>query len=64
VPQPWQDPCPAPHLGGAKDRQHQVDASLADRRGTEDVQAVADLGILDLAKVPVNMQHEIVELIG
>ena len=53
----------APHLAGAQDREHQVDPRLAGRRLAEDVQAVADLGVLDLAQPAVDVQDEVVELL-
>ena len=51
----------APHLGGAQDREHQVDPRLAVGRVAEHVQPVADLGVLDLAQPAVDVQHEVVE---
>ena len=51
-----------PHLGGAKDRQHEVDPALPSGGVAEDVQAVADLGVLDLAQPAVDVQQEVVEL--
>ena len=53
----------APDLGGAQDREHQVDPGLALGRLAEDVQAVADLGVLDLAEPAVDVQDEVVELL-
>src|SRR5699024_8684405 len=54
---------PAPDLGGAQDGQGEVDAGLPLRRFTEYVQAVADLGILDLAQPAVDVEQEVVELL-
>ena len=53
---------PAPHLRGAQHGEHEVHPRLAHRRAAEDVQAVADLHVLDLAQVAVDVQHEVVEL--
>ena len=52
----------APHLAGAQDREHQVHPHVAGRGGAEDVQAVADLDVLDLAEPAVDVQDEVVEL--
>ena len=52
----------APDLPGAQDGQDQVDPGLALRCGAEDVQTVADLGVLDLAQPAVHVQQEAVEL--
>ena len=52
----------APHLAGAQDREHQVDPRVAGRGAAEDVQAVADLDVLDLAEPAVDVQDEVVEL--
>ena len=53
----------APDLPGAQDRQHQVDPVVAGRGAAEDVQAVADLGVLDLAQPAVDVQQEVVEAV-
>nr|BFE68960.1 hypothetical protein GCM10020092_022610 [Actinoplanes digitatis] len=53
----------SPHLAGAQHRQHQVDPGLAGRRGAKDMQAVADLDVLDLAEPAVDVQDELVELL-
>ena len=59
---PGSAPPPAPHLRGAQHGEHQVDPRLAGRRAAEDVQPVADLHVLDLAQVAVDVQDEVVEL--
>ena len=51
----------AEHLRGAQDREHQVDPRRAGRRRAEHVEAVADLGVLDLAEPAVHVQDEVVE---
>ena len=51
-----------PHLGGAQDRQHQVDPRRSGRRFAQHMQPVADLGVLDLAQPAVDVQQEVVEL--
>ena len=48
----------APHLRGAQHGEHRVDALLAAGRAAEDVQPVADLHVLDLAEVAVDVQDE------
>lgn len=53
-----------PHLGGPQHREHEVDPLLRVRRVAQDVQAVADLHVLDLAQVPVHVQDEVVEGVG
>lgn len=53
----------APDLAGAQDGQHQVDPGLALRGAAQDVQAVADLGVLDLAQPAVDVQQEVVEAV-
>ena len=53
----------APDLRGAQHREHQVDPGLAGGRVAEDVQPVADLHVLDLAQVAVDVQHEVVEVV-
>ncbi len=53
----------APHLRRPQDRQHQVHPRVTGRGGAEDVQAVADLGVLHLAEVSVDMQQEVVEVV-
>ena len=52
----------APHLAGAQHREHEVDPRVARRGRAEDVQAVADLHVLDLAEPAVDVQQEVVEL--
>ena len=52
----------AEDLLGAHDREHVVDQLGSLRRAAEDVQAVADLHVLDLAQVAVDVQYEVVEL--
>ena len=54
-------PAGAPQLGRAQDDQDQVDQGFALRGEAEDVQAVADRGVLDLAQVAVDVQDELVE---
>ncbi len=54
---------PAPYLGRAQDGQHQVDAGLTVGRLAEDVQAVADLDVLDLTQPAVHVEEEVVELL-
>ena len=54
-------PAGAPQLGGAQDDQDQVDQGLSGGRGAQDVQPVTDRGVLDLAQVAVDVQHEVVE---
>ncbi len=53
---------PAPHLRGPQHGEHQVHPRLADRTAAEDVQPVADLHVLDLAEVAVDVHDELVEL--
>ena len=52
----------APDLRGPQHRQHQVHPGLTDRGLAENVQPVADLGVLDLAQPAVDVQDEVVEL--
>ncbi len=52
----------APHLAGAQDREHEVHPGVARGGRAEDVQAVADLDVLDLAEPAVDVQEEVVEL--
>ena len=52
---------PPEQLRRAQNRQHQVHPRLAHRRIAEDVQAVADLDILDLTQVAVKVHDEVVE---
>ncbi len=60
--QPRQRPGgPAPHLRRPQDREHQVHPRRTGRGLAENVQAVADLGVLDLAQVAVDVQQEVVE---
>ena len=51
----------AEQLAGPQDGQHQVEFGLARRRLAEDVQAVADLDVLDLAQPAVDVQQHVVE---
>jgi hypothetical protein len=53
----------APDLAGAEHCEDQVDVVGAGRRVAEDVQAVADLGVLDLAEPTVDVQQEVVEAV-
>ena len=48
---------------GAQDRQHEVDHALVLRYLRQDVQAVTDLDVLDLAQPAVDMHDEVVELL-
>ncbi len=61
--QPGQGRAAAPDLPGPQDRQHQVDPVGAGRGLPEHVQAVADLGVLDLAQPAVDVQQEVVEAV-
>src|SRR6266704_2041656 len=49
------------HLWRAQDDQDQVDQGVSLRGGAQDVQAIPDRGVLDLAQVTVDVQHEVVE---
>ena len=49
--------------GTAGEGQQHVDQRLPRRRGAEHVQPAADLGVLDLAEVPVHAQQEMVEIV-
>lgn len=51
-------------LRGPQDREHEVDQLLALRRLAEDVEAVADLDVLDLAEPAVDVHDEVVEAVG
>ena len=63
--QPRQRPgAPGPDLRGAEHGEHEVDPLLRVGRLAEDVQAVADLDVLDLAQITVDVQHEVVERVG
>lgn len=53
----------APDLAGAEDGQDEVDAGLTGRGAAQDVQTVADLGVLDLAQPAVDVQQEVVEAV-
>ncbi len=53
----------APDLPGAQDGEHDVDPVGAGRGLAQDVQAVADLGVLDLAEPAVDVQQEVVEAV-
>lgn len=53
----------APDLAGAEDGEDQVDVVGAGGRVAEDVQTVADLGVLDLAEPAVDVQEEVVEAV-
>ena len=55
--------CGHPALGQAGDGEHQVDERLALGWAAEDVQAAADLGVLERAEVAVDVQHHVVELV-
>ncbi len=63
-PQPRQRVRPsAPHLRGTQHRQDEVHARFADRAAAQDVQAVADLHVLDLAQIAVDVHDELVEVV-
>ena len=50
-------------LTGPHDRQHQIQFGFAGRGGAEDVQAVADLNVLDLTEPAVDMEQHVVEVV-
>ena len=56
-------PVAGPGLLGAQHPEHEVDQRLALGSAAEDVQPVADLDVLDLAEVAVDVQHELVEVL-
>ncbi|CAM5741350.1 hypothetical protein SHIRM173S_08738 [Streptomyces hirsutus] len=53
----------APDLAGAQDRQDEVDPVGAGGPDAQDMEAVADLGVLDLAEPAVDVQEEVVEAV-
>ena len=61
LPQPRHRLLAAEQLPGPQDRQHQVELGLPRRCLAEDVQAVADLDVLDLAQPAVDVQQHVVE---
>ena len=64
-PSAWRSPgtelLAAEQLAGAQDRQHQVEFGSPVGRLAQDVQAVADLDVLDLAQPAVDVQQHVVE---
>ena len=53
----------AEQLAGPQDRQHQVQLRGPDRCGTQNVQTVADLDILDLTQPAVDTHQHVVEVV-
>ena len=50
-------------MARAQNREHQIELVIALRCSTEDMESVADLDVLDLTQPPVDVQHQLVELL-